>query len=97
MTPEDLIESIKSELKTKNAIKINIKLNPKSKQQGITGVYDKDILYISVNAAPEKDKANQALIKLLSKVFSIPISNIRIIKGQKSRHKIVELSLNKKD
>jgi uncharacterized protein len=46
---------------------------------------------IHVRAAPIENKANIAVIKLLSKYFDIPKSRIAIISGLKSKRKIIEI------
>ncbi len=48
-------------------------------------------LRIKVTAVPEDGKANDALIKLLSKTFSVPKSKITIVRGAKARLKEVEI------
>lgn len=48
-------------------------------------------LKISVKAPPTDNEANEALIKFLSKEFKAPQARIKIISGQKSRHKIIEI------
>jgi uncharacterized protein len=49
-------------------------------------------LKISVSAAPEKGKANQALIAFLSKMLKIPRQNINVINGQTSPIKTLQLT-----
>lgn len=49
------------------------------------------ILGIKVNARPEKDEANKQVINLIAQHFNIPKNSVFIIKGLKSRHKIVQL------
>ena len=44
-------------------------------------------LRVAVSAAPEKGKANQAIITVLSKAFGIPKSTIELIAGSTSRQK----------
>ena len=44
-------------------------------------------LRVAVSAAPEKGKANQAIVALLSKTFGISKSSIELIGGPTSRHK----------
>ncbi|MCB1080313.1 MAG: DUF167 domain-containing protein, partial [Chlamydiia bacterium] len=46
---------------------------------------------VRLTAAPEKGKANESLITILSKHFKIPKSAITILKGETSRHKVVQL------
>lgn len=49
------------------------------------------ILRVKVTAIPEKGKANEALIKLLSKTLQLPKSRIILIRGLHSRIKEVEI------
>lgn len=48
-------------------------------------------LKVKLTAPPVDGEANKKLIELLSKEWRIPKSNIKIIKGQTSRNKIVEI------
>ncbi|OGG87040.1 hypothetical protein A3B87_02185 [Candidatus Kuenenbacteria bacterium RIFCSPHIGHO2_02_FULL_39_13] len=69
---------------------IKVKVIPKAK---VNKVIRKDDQYrIHTAFPPDKGKANQAVIKLLSKELAIPKSKISIIKGKKSREKIIEIS-----
>ncbi|MCK4353085.1 YggU family protein [candidate division WOR-3 bacterium] len=44
-----------------------------------------------LTAPPVEGKANKLLIKVLAKHFDIKKSNIKIIKGEKSRDKVVQI------
>jgi uncharacterized protein (TIGR00251 family) len=68
---------------------INIKVIPRAKRATIK---DGNPLRVYVNQPPEDGRANDAVIKLLSEHFKIPKSKIKIIKGEKSREKIIEIS-----
>jgi len=46
---------------------------------------------IYTTAAPDKNKANQAVIKILAKELKLPKSKLIIIKGIKSKDKIIEV------
>ncbi|MEM2914449.1 MAG: DUF167 domain-containing protein [Candidatus Bathyarchaeia archaeon] len=46
---------------------------------------------IGLTSKPEKGKANLELIKKLAKYFGVPSSNVKIMKGLKSRKKVVEI------
>jgi len=48
---------------------------------------------IKVKASAEKGKANQAVIKLLSKYYNISKSSIKIIKGKRKRNKLIKIDL----
>jgi len=50
---------------------------------GVTKVY--------LTAPPIDGKANQALIKFLAKYYDVSKSSIEIIRGEKSRNKIIEI------
>ncbi len=51
-------------------------------------------LRVTVTTAPEKGKANKALIKLLAKKLRLPKSAIQIIAGHQSRDKILLIAGN---
>ncbi len=79
----------------KNSLKIEIKIAPSSKSDEILEfIQDTDGLYFMkarVKAPPKEGKANDALIKLLSKFFALPKSNIEIISGATSKQKIIRI------
>jgi len=48
--------------------------------------------YIALVRAPAREgKGNEALIALLAKHFSVPKSSVKIIRGQRSRKKLVQI------
>jgi uncharacterized protein len=49
-------------------------------------------LAVYVTAVPENGKANEAMIRLLSKHLNIAAGRIRVIRGATSRNKIIEIS-----
>ncbi len=48
-------------------------------------------LKVYVNSSPTKGKANKELREVLSNYYNLPKSNINIVKGIKSRKKIVQI------
>lgn len=72
-------------------MKYTIKIQPNAKKNEIIETKN-DFLKIKIKAIPEHGKANQELIKFLSKYFKVPKSNIEIIKGQNTRNKIIEIN-----
>ena len=50
-----------------------------------------DEITIGIKAKPEKGEANKEIIKKLAKYFDVAKSNVKIISGQKSRKKLVEV------
>ena len=65
--------------------KIEVKVVPNSDMEEII---EAEPLIIRVKEPPTKDKANKAVVRLLSKYFN---ANVRIVSGMKSRRKIVEI------
>ena len=70
-------------------MKISVKVKPNSKIEKVEEA--EGILLIYVKEPPQEDRANQAVINLLSEYFKVPKSRISILKGKKSRQKIVEI------
>ncbi|MDP3057054.1 MAG: DUF167 domain-containing protein [bacterium] len=52
---------------------------------------DGELYKVYVTVAPEQGKANKKMIELLAEYFKVSKSQIRIIKGEMSRNKIVEI------
>jgi len=47
---------------------------------------------VRVAAAPERGKANEAVLALLAETLSVPRSSVTLVSGSGSRDKIVELA-----
>jgi len=71
---------------------LNVKVKPNSSKQEIVEVGDNEYI-VSLKERAEEGRANLELIKLLKKYFKNKggVDNIKIIKGLKSRNKIVEV------
>ena len=78
-----------------NGIMINIYLQPASKEDKVVGLYEGN-LKIKIKEKPIEGKANEYLIKFLSKLFKVPKSEISIISGETSKKKRIFLSLAEK-
>ncbi|MDD2758176.1 MAG: DUF167 domain-containing protein [Patescibacteria group bacterium] len=70
---------------------LKIKVLPRSSRNEIVGPMADGALKIKLTAAPVDGGANEALIELLSKEYRAPKNRIKIIKGQKSKNKTVEI------
>ncbi|HDS30833.1 MAG TPA: DUF167 domain-containing protein [Firmicutes bacterium] len=75
---------------TGNSVEFDVIVKPKARNNAILGVHD-NAIRIGVSAAPEKGKANDAVIKLLSKLLKIPVSDIQIESGETSRRKRIKV------
>ncbi len=69
---------------------IEIKVVPGSKKQSFS-LDRQGIIKCTLKSQPEKGKANEELIKLLSKTTKIPQQNIKILSGYTGRKKIIKL------
>jgi uncharacterized protein len=47
---------------------------------------------VRVAAAPERGKANEAVLELLADTLAVPRANVTLVSGSASRDKIVELA-----
>ncbi len=66
-----------------------VKIIPKSSQNAIIG-YENNLLKIKIKAVPEKGKANEELLKFLSKSLKVPKTSIVIKSGLSGRQKRLE-------
>ncbi len=73
-----------------------IKLTPKASSDRIGDTRKlpdgTEQLAVYVTAVPENGKANEAMLRLLSKHLKIPVSRLAVTKGATSRNKLVEIS-----
>jgi len=66
-----------------------VKVIPNAKKASVEK--KNDILIVRVDAPPVKEKANKRLIKILSEYLGVKKSRIKIVSGEHSREKIVEI------
>jgi uncharacterized protein YggU (UPF0235/DUF167 family) len=78
-------------LETKRGLEFSVRLTPKASRNKIGDVsVDAEgqfYLKVYVTAVPENNKANEALIQLLSKFFKIPKTSLKILSGATDRLK----------
>ena len=67
---------------------ISIKLQPRAAKTSISGVAGNE-LKVSVPAPPVDGAANEALLRFLAERLDCPRSNLQLIRGNTSRHKVV--------
>jgi len=74
-------------------MRISVKVKPNSKKEEIKKLTDNEFV-LWVKEPAKENRANQAVIRLLSEYFNVPKSNISIIRGETSKNKIIQI-LNK--
>ena len=77
--------------KTGDGITFKAKIVPNSSKTAIAGVLD-GMLKVKITAPPEKGKANQQLIKFLSKFLEVKNNSIKITSGSTSPIKTLEIT-----
>lgn len=71
--------------------RFRVKVIPRAKKNAVE--YIKEGEYrVRLTAPPVDEKASRLLVKLLAKHFAVAQSLVRIVSGEKSRQKIVEVS-----
>lgn len=78
-------------IETKSGVRIGIKVQPRSSRNQVVGEQG-GALKIKLTAPPVEGEANAALIEYLAAFLDISRKDIRLIKGETSRLKIVEIS-----
>ncbi|MGH7678607.1 MAG: DUF167 domain-containing protein [Gemmatimonadaceae bacterium] len=71
-------------------VRLSIRVQPRASSTGIVGLHG-DALKVRLTAPPVDGAANEALVRLLSETFGIPVRAITIVAGSGSRTKVVEL------
>ena len=72
-------------------IRLAVKVVPGASRSAIAGWLG-DELKLRIQAPPEQGKANKSVLKLLAAALGVPAKSLRIVRGQTSAHKIIELS-----
>jgi len=67
-----------------------IRVIPRARVNSITADAD-GTLRVHTTTAPTDGKANDAVIRALAEYLGVPRSSIRIIRGQTSHNKVVEI------
>ncbi len=69
---------------------IRIRVRPRAKRNGLAGRFQ-DEWRLQLTAPALEGKANQACVKFFARGLGIPQSRVRLLSGEKSRHKVLAL------
>ena len=72
-------------------VTLSIRIQPRASKNEIV-MMDSGGLKIRLTAPPVDGAANEALVKFLAQILSIPKSNIEIVFGHTGREKVVRIS-----
>lgn len=79
-------------------MRIHVKAKPGSKQAYIKKLEDADLFgaelrfVVAVQERAIEGRANHAIEKTVAEYFKVPVSRVRIVSGQASRAKVIEIS-----
>ncbi len=66
-------------------------VKPKAGRNQVIGLRE-GALHVALNAPPVEGRANEALARFLSEVLEVRQSQVAIVSGERSRHKVVRIS-----
>lgn len=69
---------------------ISVSVKPQAKIETVTQIGASEYR-VAVKAPPHDGKANLAIIKLLAEYFSVPKSQIKIVRGHAAKRKILTI------
>lgn len=67
-----------------------VRVTPRARASTVGGVSE-GVLWVKVSAPPVEGKANRALRGFLADIFGVGTSAVQISKGDRARHKVVEV------
>lgn len=71
-------------------MRLNVKVIPNAKSTAVVS-HDGDTMKVRITAPAVDGKANKALLQFLARHFGKKKSQIKLIKGETSRQKIIEI------
>ena len=71
-------------------MRLHLKVIPKASRDRVAG-WVGDRLKVQVTAAPERGKANDAVVEVLAAALGLPRGRVRIVAGETSPLKTVEI------
>ncbi len=79
-----------------DGVRLAVRLTPKASADRVIGLAAESdggvALKVAVTAAPEAGKANDALLRLLARLFRLPRRDFAIVQGAADRRKIVHIT-----
>ena len=69
---------------------LRLRVSPGATRTELAGRYG-DGWKVRVSAAPERGRANDAVVRLLAARLGVPRASLSVVSGQTSRDKVVEL------
>jgi len=93
--PEEEVISKKDDSKGKKQY-VTVRVQPRAKKPGIEECSPGEFR-IRVKSPPLEGRANREVIEILSSWFSLPSSCLKLVRGHKSRIKLIAIEQDKKE
>ncbi|HET6175504.1 MAG TPA: DUF167 domain-containing protein [Candidatus Sulfotelmatobacter sp.] len=74
-----------------DSVTFAVKVHPGANKNAITGELG-DALKVSLTAAAEKGRANEACVEFFAKLLKVPRSSVTIASGQTTRNKVIRVA-----
>jgi uncharacterized protein (TIGR00251 family) len=74
-----------------DALVLKLHVQPGAKRTEVAGVHG-DAIKIRLAAPPVEGKANDALRRFLADAFGVPLRNVELVRGERSREKVVRIA-----
>lgn len=75
-----------------SAFRLSVRAKPGARRDQVGGRWgDDDTLVVAVQARAVDGKANAAIEKVVAAAFAVPRRSVRIVTGDRSRTKIIEI------
>ena len=95
--PDSAIHPDELELvEVQGRVRLRLRVKAGGRRNALLGTHG-GALKLSVTAAPEKGKANRAVLSLLAQRLGVPASSLELISGAASPDKVVLLPLDRRD
>ena len=72
-------------------VRLTVKVVPKSSRDAVLG-WQGDVLRVAVRAAPERGRANDAVVALIAEALAVPRADVTLRSGGATPRKIVEIA-----
>jgi uncharacterized protein len=69
---------------------LNVYIQPNAPKDDYAGIYN-NCIKLKIKAPPVDGKANRELLRFLGKTFAVPQSCVRLVQGEASRYKKIEI------
>ena len=77
--------------RTESGVRLHLYVQPGGKKSEVLGEHD-GALKVRIQARPVEGQANAAIVDFVAKTFGVSRSKVNLIRGEKSRQKVVEIT-----